>query len=491
MAREGAQDRIYKFLLERGAQGASAAELAAAFLSAGSVQEPIARRVVDPLLSGDRRFARDEEGRWHAVPLASAPGQEVYTIAEFRFAPGTGGDGVPVECGVVRVERGRPGEARVTPINAGRSLAPGAQLPALSRSELSKAPALVRVLEHLCSYARGTTLASYERTPLHARACREPSERQARPGGLGRQGEEIPYLSTQQLARRMELIPRDATLPQCAEALGVPCPEAPGAGDLARASAEILVLLLGKLQEMGISGSASMEEFLKPPYIEVDFSRYDFDWGFLETLPEEPGVYVMRDANGIPIYVGKALNLRQRVTSYFRRTVCLDERIERIRERVFGLAIERVGSELEALLLEHRYIRDLAPELNIAAEVHERPGTYRRDKNILLILPSRAGGHVELLMVANGERLVRLRVPQTDPEAARAAIEETYFSRAALPPAEADAEQLELVWSWLDRNRDRVNSIDVDAAGGLENLMRLLADYLSDSDAPRVRTFRV
>ena len=478
MAQAGTEERIYKYLQERGDEGASSADLAAAFLSAAKVPQAIADRIVGALLSGDRRFARGQDCRWRAVAGAAQPGEDVYTVAEFSFAAGAAADRVAVECAVVRYENGKPGEPKTTMIAPMQPLAPGAELPpGLSVQELLKAPPLVKVLEHLAAFGRGTTLVSFEKTPLHSRA-RHGAEA------------EVPYLALKQLARRLELIPRDATLQQCTEMLGIVYPEHARAADLAKASAEMLNALLAKLHERGVSGHAQVDDFLRPQYIEVDFSNYSFQSDFFDTLPEDPGVYIMKDANGLPIYVGKSHNLRERVSSYFRRALRLDERVARIRDRVNSITVERVGSELEALLLEHTSIRDLAPELNVAVEVTERPEHYRKEKNIILILPSRAADHVEIFMIRAGERLVTLRVPQSDPESARQPIAELFFADSIPPAGDTDAELLGLVWSWLEKNRDKVNVIDVSAAGTLDNVMRLLADHLRDPDLLKARSFR-
>lgn len=85
---------------------------------------------------------------------------------------------------------------------------------------------------------------------------------------------------------------------------------------------------------------------------------------FLETLTHRAGVYQMYDEEETLLYVGKAKNLRQRVSSYFRarglndKTVALVSRIDRIEVIV-------TGSETEALLLEQTLIKQHKPQYNI------------------------------------------------------------------------------------------------------------------------------
>ena len=83
----------------------------------------------------------------------------------------------------------------------------------------------------------------------------------------------------------------------------------------------------------------------------------------LALVPHKPGCYLMKDENGIIIYVGKSKNLKNRLTSYFRqkhtgKTAMLVRDI-----RDFDYII--TSSELEALLLEINLIKKHSPKYNI------------------------------------------------------------------------------------------------------------------------------
>jgi excinuclease ABC subunit C len=85
----------------------------------------------------------------------------------------------------------------------------------------------------------------------------------------------------------------------------------------------------------------------------------------LQLLPDKPGIYQYYDSNGVILYVGKAKNLKKRVTSYFAKnhdnakTRILVRQIEDIQYLV-------VDSELDALLLENNLIKKYQPKYNIA-----------------------------------------------------------------------------------------------------------------------------
>ena len=85
----------------------------------------------------------------------------------------------------------------------------------------------------------------------------------------------------------------------------------------------------------------------------------------LDRLPTQPGVYQMIDADGAVLYVGKAIDLRSRVRSYFQPGRAHDSRIDALVERVAGLRTIIVTTEAEALLLEANLIKQHKPPFNV------------------------------------------------------------------------------------------------------------------------------
>jgi excinuclease ABC subunit C len=81
-------------------------------------------------------------------------------------------------------------------------------------------------------------------------------------------------------------------------------------------------------------------------------------------LPTGPGVYLMRDTGGDPLYVGKAHNLRKRVSSYFDARPKI-ERIMRMVARIGQIEVSLTRTEGEALLLENEWIKSLQPRYNV------------------------------------------------------------------------------------------------------------------------------
>lgn len=98
----------------------------------------------------------------------------------------------------------------------------------------------------------------------------------------------------------------------------------------------------------------------------------------LQTLPDRPGVYFMRDRQGRIIYVGKAVSLRQRVRSYFREASRLrgDPKLRSLVHSIADFDFIVTRTEAEATLTEGRLIKEYRPRYNVA---------FRDDKRFLLI----------------------------------------------------------------------------------------------------------
>lgn len=92
----------------------------------------------------------------------------------------------------------------------------------------------------------------------------------------------------------------------------------------------------------------------------------------LDTLPDLPGVYMFKDADGEILYVGKAKNLRNRVRSYFREAGPTHPRTLRLLERVADFDILSTDSEIEALILEANLVKEHKPRYNVSLKDDKR-----------------------------------------------------------------------------------------------------------------------
>ena len=98
----------------------------------------------------------------------------------------------------------------------------------------------------------------------------------------------------------------------------------------------------------------------------------------LNDLPHKPGIYLMKDRFGTVIYVGKARDLRKRVSSYFQpsRRLGWDLKFKALVEAIHDLDIHVVRTEPEAMLLEGKLIKEFQPRYNIS---------FRDDKQFLML----------------------------------------------------------------------------------------------------------
>jgi len=97
----------------------------------------------------------------------------------------------------------------------------------------------------------------------------------------------------------------------------------------------------------------------------------------LAGLPRKPGVYIYKDAKGVVLYVGKAINLHSRVASYFKKNAEPDRpQIQLMLPLVADLDYTVTDNETESLILENNFIKQLKPRYNVM---------LRDDKNYLFI----------------------------------------------------------------------------------------------------------
>lgn len=85
----------------------------------------------------------------------------------------------------------------------------------------------------------------------------------------------------------------------------------------------------------------------------------------VKDFPDSPGVYLMKDERGRVIYIGKAKSLRSRASSYFNATAAHDRRTADLVQQIADIDFLAADSEVDALLLEARLIKDIQPKFNV------------------------------------------------------------------------------------------------------------------------------
>jgi hypothetical protein len=273
-------------------------------------------------------------------------------------------------------------------------------------------------------------------------------------------------------ARGAVRIPRGSTPEEIAHLLGCAWREADTPEDAAANVAACLRAAAALLEKRSASEPAG-----EPAVIPEALGPWS-----LASVPERPGVYRFFDAAGKLLYVGKASNLRRRLTSYASasragrgaggaRGASGAREKRRILARlgdVHRVEFEVLGSELEALLAEARLIRRRSPETNVQRDVHERGRAYGEGRAQALLLPSAAPGACAVVFVRDGrlEGWARLGSRGGGAAACARILRRLLGARTrALRGEEADRDT-EILRTWLAGHAEEVSRVDLDSSLG-------------------------
>jgi len=204
--------------------------------------------------------------------------------------------------------------------------------------------------------------------------------------------------------------------------------------------------------------------------------------------PAAPGVYVLKDADGRALYVGKAVHLRRRLRAHFadRRWRALKPEMSRAADAEW----REVGSEIEALLREAALIDELQPPVNvqIAApdlDARDVPNALRRD--VLVVQPSIEPDSVELIGAAVDGRWMIQRTRRNGADlAVHARRIRTFFSGAERRTSNDERRTTRvsllspLVFSWLTGRGATATRLDPHDIASARQLQERLAALLAD-----------
>jgi DNA polymerase III epsilon subunit-like protein len=223
-------------------------------------------------------------------------------------------------------------------------------------------PAFDEVLPDLLDLVRGQTVYAYG-----ARRVWAFLDAERRRAGLPE-----PEIHLQELDERIRALVPSSKKPgllAVAEELGIP--ELSTAGrSTALGEADLVARVLERLhaRQAASPGRASLAGEAAAA-IALDLADLPFTQAWLAGVPEGAGVYVIEDARGAALYVGKAAGLRKRLSAYVSKPLSLHRRFEALGVRATSIRTVEAPSDLEATLLEAWLIRQLQPAFNTAREV--------------------------------------------------------------------------------------------------------------------------
>jgi DNA polymerase III subunit epsilon len=288
----------------------------------------------------------------------------------------------------------------------------------ITQGMVDGAPALDVVLLLLEPLLRGRVMVAHN-AAFDRRVLRQAYER------TGHEWPNPPVLCTAALARVMLPLQRERRLTALAEALGIEVQKAHRALPDAETCARVLCALFPRL--CANAGTvADAVALLKPrrpkkpgrhprPTLAerragVIADRPELDF---RQLPRDPGVYLFRDQAGIALYVGKSVSIRSRARAHFApSTPAADWTVH-----AAIVDYHATSSELGALVLENRLIKQLRPPGNVRLARRDDRLVYIRSRldipfPILEVAPEPAAGHAVTIGPLGGARLAHELVEQ-------------------------------------------------------------------------------
>ncbi|MCL4371317.1 MAG: exonuclease domain-containing protein [Chloroflexi bacterium] len=307
----------------------------------------------------------DTTGRMACRPVPL--GELTYTVVDLET---TGlkpqGNGITEVC-CLRLQDGRVTDRFSTLVNPGLPIPPFIQsMTGITDAMVRDAPAFGEVIPSLLAFLGDSVLVAHN----------APFDLSFLNYGLychGHRSLHNPVVDTCRLARRLlPGLPR-ASLDAVTQHLGISVEDRHRAAGDAEATVAVLLRLLALCGERGVESDAQLmalmasgrrrEEVETPAGKGDRAARVAVLAERARSLPDAPGVYIMRSSSGRVLYVGKAISLRRRLASYFTDRVPF--RTKRLLGQVETIEHLQLGSELEALLEESRLIKQHQPHFNV------------------------------------------------------------------------------------------------------------------------------
>jgi DNA polymerase-3 subunit epsilon len=275
------------------------------------------------------------------------------------------------------------------------------------------APVLEEVLPVLAPMLEGRPLVAHN-APFDRRVLRQAFER------IGLDWPAPPVMCTAALARTLLPLQRERRLGALAEALGIEVEAAHRALPDAETCARVLCALFPRLCSHATTVGdalallaprrrrrtpARRRALTAEALPQLDFSD----------LPRDPGVYLFRDPQGRPLYVGKSVSIRSRARAHFAPSAIHGE----WSRHAASVDYRPTHSELGALVLENRLIKQLVPPGNVRLMPRDDRLFYIRCRldipfPILEVSPQPAAGHAVTIGPLRGRGLLRELVEQLD-----------------------------------------------------------------------------
>ncbi|MDQ3098717.1 MAG: exonuclease domain-containing protein [bacterium] len=282
------------------------------------------------------------------TPLRDLP----YSVVDLETTGTKAGVNQIIEIGIVTIQQGQIIETYQTFLNPGVEIPPFiSQMTGIRNSDVEYAPLLPDIAPKILPMLQDTIFVAH-----NAAFDYNFLQKNLRLAGFEFAS---PKICTVQLSRK--LIPQLAhhTLDDLARHFHIEIPNRHRALDDALATGKSLLNMFDILVEGGKKIFGALQELTTPP----ETKKYQQIKNQIDELPFSPGVYLMKNADEQIIYIGKSKCLQKRVRSYFyngRKT----RKLEKLVQTVEKIEHIQTGSELSALLLESKKIKEHLPVFN-------------------------------------------------------------------------------------------------------------------------------
>ncbi|UCE07298.1 MAG: nucleotide excision repair endonuclease, partial [bacterium] len=439
------KEKIYKYLVENDRK-VSTQQIIEKFFHVYDHYPSQMEIIVESMLKDDPRFVHDEIGEWHVQKKHEKENliDVVFSIVEIEAIPVDSKREIPVLLGIARLKNMKLISQQIFSLDIAAEYSP--QLKQRIDNLLAdQSP------DHIFNQNAEEIYRNLDKTIVMSYA---PSKVMTiinyffrNQIGLELETETISMVN---LARKVIRGIKIKSIEDIANSLSISFHSPLDLNNRLNLLAEILFMFLQEFKQLNIKTLTELKEFIERTKVWVDFSNYNFNNDYVKNLPQKPGVYLMKDIQGQIFYVGKAKDLKARVESYFVNRIEMDEKGKTILERIFDLDYEQVGSELEALLLENRYINEFQPDLNTQLKIHPLDISKYKTKQIILFLPG-ITEHESVLFFVNGiGNMVRATINRRKPnwQALKREVKHFFFD----PPNKKSSfsiDQIEILWRWF------------------------------------------
>jgi DNA polymerase III subunit epsilon len=354
------RDKLHQYLAERPG-GASPRELLDLIFTQPGTDPEFGPRFLHTLLAQDQRFVwREEPGSWNARQhelLARPLHDTTFVIVDLETTGGSAAASNIIEIGAARIRDGRVLEEFQQLVNPGVRLPPFiTHLTGIDDKMLRDQPPIAAVWPRFNEFLGDGVIvahnAAFDVGFLNAAA-------------VAHSGRPLPHahLCTLRLVRRLLPELRRRSLDVVAGHFGIPVSDRHRALGDVRMTVEIFFHLLELLSKQGVG---HLHQVLDFQHQARDGRRFVclLPREKIEQLPYEPGIYQFFGADGRLLYIGKAKNLRERVSSYLSNAAGHSNKTLDLIRHAADVRVQVTGSELEAALTEAEAIREHKPPYN-------------------------------------------------------------------------------------------------------------------------------